>query len=169
MLELRQVDPAALSAGEFTGNVREAVEEHGVKLVVIDSLNGYLHAMPQEDLLLLHLHDLLTYLGQQGVTTIMVMAQHGFLGSRMATPVDTTYLADTVLLTRFFEYGGEVRRALSVIKKRTGGHERTIRELFFTADGLEVGEPLRHFSGILGGVPQPNVDGALERHDGARS
>jgi circadian clock protein KaiC len=168
-LEVRQVDPAELSAGEFAGNVREAVEQRGVKLVVIDSLNGYLHAMSEQNLLLLHLHDLLTYLGQQGVTTIMVMAQHGLIGSQMASPVDTTYLADTVLLTRFFEYGGEVRRALSVIKKRTGAHERSIRELLFTADGLEVGEPLRHFYGILGGVPRPSDDGALDRRDGVRS
>ncbi|MFL5505782.1 MAG: ATPase domain-containing protein, partial [Gemmatimonadales bacterium] len=167
MLELRQVDPAELSAGEFADNVREAVEKRGVKLVVIDSLNGYLHAMPEQSLLLLHLHDLLSYLGQQGVTTIMVMAQHGLVGSRMGTPVDTTYLADTVLLTRFFEFGGEVRRALSVIKKRTGEHERTIREFFFTRTGLEMGEPLRQFYGILGGEPHRNEDAEVQGTDGA--
>lgn len=167
MLELRQVDPAELSAGEFAGNVREAVEKRGVKLVVIDSLNGYLHAMPEQSLLLLHLHDLLTYLGQQGVTTIMVMAQHGLVGSQMGTPVDTTYLADTVLLTRFVEFGGEVRRAMSVIKKRTGDHERTIRELCFTEKGLELGEPLKQFYGILGGTPHPSEDAEVHRPDRA--
>ena len=167
ILELRQVDPAELSAGEFAGNVREAVEQRGVKLVVIDSLNGYLHAMPEQSLLLLHLHDLLSYLGQQGVTTLMVMAQHGLVGSQMGTPVDTTYLADTVLLTRFFEFGGEVGRALSVIKKRTGEHERTIREFFFTRTGLEMGEPLKQFYGILGGEPHRNEDAEVQGTDGA--
>jgi circadian clock protein KaiC len=143
------------------------VEQRGVKLVVIDSLNGYLHAMPEQSLLLLHLHDLLSYLGQQGVTTLMVMAQHGLVGSQMGTPVDTTYLADTVLLTRFFEFGGEVRRAMSVIKKRTGEHERTIREFFFTRKGLEVGEPLKQFYGILGGTARPSEDAEVQRPDGA--
>jgi circadian clock protein KaiC len=167
MIELRQVDPAELSAGEFAGNVREAVEQRDVKVVVIDSLNGYLHAMPEQNLLMLHLHDLLSYLGQQGVTTIMVMAQHGLIGSQMASPVDTTYLADTVLLTRYFEFGGEVRRAISVIKKRTGSHERAIRELYFSADGIEVGEPLRHFYGILGGIPRPSDADEVQGQGGA--
>ncbi|HEX5817460.1 MAG TPA: ATPase domain-containing protein [Gemmatimonadales bacterium] len=163
IIELRPVDPAELAPGEFAGTVRQAVEERGVKLVIIDSLNGYLHAMPEEKLLLLHMHDLLSYLGQQGVTTIMVMAQHGLLGSQMSTPVDTTYVADTVVLTRFFEDLGEVHRALSVIKKRTGTHERTIRELSFTPHGIDVGEPLRELRGILAGVPEPQHDGDQRR------
>ena len=108
--------------------------------------------MPAERLLLLHLHDLLSYLGQQGVVTIMVMSQQGLVGSQVLAPVDTTYLADTVLLTRFFEHDAEVRRAISVIKKRTGAHERSIRELQLTSAGLDVGEPLRSFPGILGGT-----------------
>ena len=152
-IHLRQVDSAELTLGEFAGAVRVAVEEHGVKVLVIDSLNGYLQAMPEQKLLLLHLHELLTYLGHKGVTSIMVMAQHGLIGSQMQAPIDTTYLADTVLLMRYFESTGEVRRALSVIKKRTGAHERTIREMRLSSHGIEVGEPLREFQGVLTGVP----------------
>jgi len=152
-IQLRQVDSAELTPGEFAGAVRVAVEQDGAKVIVIDSLNGYLHAMPEQQLLLLHLHELLTYLGHKGVTTLMVMAQHGLIGNQMQSPIDTTYLADTVILLRYFESGGEVRRALSVIKKRTGAHERTIRELRLTSHGIDVGEPLREFQGILTGVP----------------
>jgi circadian clock protein KaiC len=122
-------------------------------LIVIDSLNGYLNAMPSEQFLTLHLHELLTYLGQRGVTTMLLMTQHGIVSPDAATPVDASYLADTVMLMRYFEAAGEVRQAISVIKKRTGRHERTIRELSFDK-GLVVGEPLRNFQGVLTGTPQ---------------
>lgn len=151
-MTLRQVDPGAMSAGEFAHIVRCAVEEDEAGLVVLDSLNGYLNAMPSERYLTLHLHELLSYLGNKGVTTLLLMAQHGMVGSVVEGPVDASYLADTVLLLRYFEATGEVRRAISVIKKRTGRHERTIRELRFQ-DGLAVGEPLREFQGVLSGSP----------------
>jgi circadian clock protein KaiC len=151
-LTLRQVDPAELTPGEFAHAVRRAVEHGKTRIIVIDSLNGYLNAMPSERLLTLHLHELLSYLGQQGVTTLLLMAQHGIVGAGIQTPVDASYLADTVLLLRYFEAAGEVRQAISVIKKRTGRHERTIRELRFDG-GLAVGEPLREFQGVLGGTP----------------
>jgi circadian clock protein KaiC len=150
---VRQVDPAEMTPGEFAHEIRKSVEEDGTKLVILDSLNGYLNAMPSENLLPLHLHELLAFLGQKGVTTIMVMAQHGLLGTETIAPVDMTYLADTVLLFRYFENRGEVRQALSVIKKRTGRHERWIRELKFADDGPKVGEPLTQFQGILAGSP----------------
>ena len=137
-----------LSAGEFAHPVRQAVEEQKCRLVVIDSLNGYLNAMPSERHLTLHLHELLTYLGQQGVTTLLLMAQHGLVGASFQVPVDTSYLADTVILMRYFEAVGEVRQAVSVIKKRTGRHERTIGELRFEdGKGIVVGEPVREFQG----------------------
>ena len=147
-----QVDPAELSPGEMAGTVREHVAR-GVKIVVLDSLSGYQNAMPEEQFLLLQMHEMLTYLNQQGVLTILVLAQHGLVGT-MQSPVDLTYLSDTVLLLRFFEAEGELRRAISVIKKRTGGHEPTIREYRIDNGGVRVGEPLRQFSGILTGVPK---------------
>jgi circadian clock protein KaiC len=147
-----QVDPAELSPGEMADTVREHVKD-GVKLVVLDSLSGYQNAMPEEQFLLLQMHELLTYLNQQGVVTILVLAQHGLVGN-MHSPVDLTYLSDTVLLLRFFEAEGELRRAISVVKKRTGGHEPTIREYRIDKAGIRVGEPLRQFSGILTGVPK---------------
>lgn len=121
--------------------------------MIIDSLNGYLNAMPEERFLTIQMHELLTYLNHRGVVTLLVMAQHGFLGTSMATPVDVSYLADTVLMLRYFEAESEVRRAVSVIKKRTGAHENTIRELKITSQGLRVGEPLTKFRGVLTGVP----------------
>ena len=130
------------------------VEEFDTRVVVIDSLTGYLNAMPSEKLLALHLHELLSYLGGQGVTTIMLMALHGLLGASPTSPVDASYLADTVLLLRFFETRGEVRIALSVIKKRTGEHERSIRELRFEKGGMRIGEPIKGFLGVLSGNPQ---------------
>lgn len=151
MMELRQVDPAELSPGEFSHAVRQAVEVDGATMIVIDSLTGYLNAMPNDRLFTLHLHELLTYLGQRGVTTLVVLTQHGFLGD---TPgIDASYLADTVLLLRYFEAFGELRQAISVVKKRTGRHERTIRELKFEG-GVTVGEPIVSFQGILTGTPQ---------------
>jgi circadian clock protein KaiC len=149
----QQIDPAELSPGEFTHLVRLAVERDGARLVVIDSLNGYLQAMPDERFLTAQMHELLTYLNQQGVVTLLVMAQHGFLGAQMVSPVDVSYLADTVMLLRYFEAAGAVRRAISVVKKRTGFHEDTIRELRLTSKGIKVGEPLTAFHGVLTGVP----------------
>jgi circadian clock protein KaiC len=151
-LLIRQVDAAELSPGEFAHAVRRMVEEHNAAIVVIDSLNGYLNAMASEKLLVLHLHELLTCLGQLGVTTLLILAQHGFSGGQMQVPVDASYLADTVLLLRYFEAQGTVRQAVSVIKKRTGKHERTIRELRID-NGLHIGEPLESFQGVLTGNP----------------
>jgi len=153
LIKIQQVDPAELSPGEFAAAVRSAVDVDGAKIIIIDSLNGYLNAMPEERFLSVQMHELLTYLNQQGVVTMLVMAQHGFLGSHMITPVDVSYLADTVLMLRYFEARGAIRRALSVVKKRTGPHEPTIRELEIRPDGLRVREPLSQFRGILTGVP----------------
>jgi circadian clock protein KaiC len=151
-LFIDQVDAAELSPGEFSHRVRERVDLSGVKTVVVDSLNGYQAAMPEEQSLLLHVHELLQYLNRQGVTTFLTVAQHGLVGD-MKSPVDITYLADTVLLLRYFEAAGRVRRALSVIKKRSGTHEDTIREYRITGNGVEIGEPLTGFQGVLRGVP----------------
>lgn len=153
LLHAQQIDPAEMSPGAFAHEVRRAVEE-GAHVVVIDSLNGYLNAMPQESFLTTHLHELFAYLNQKGVLTIMVVAQHGMLAAGAVGDVDVSYLADTVLLFRYFEANGEVNQALSVLKRRTGPHERTIRELKIDSKGVQVGEPLRHFRGILSGVPQ---------------
>ncbi len=151
-LTLQQVDPAELSPGEFAHAVCEAVEG-GARLVILDSLNGYLQAMPDERFLTAQMHELLTFLNQQGVVTLLVIAQHGFMGS-MSSPVDVSYLADTVVLLRYFEAAGAIRRAISVVKKRTGRHEDTIREMRLSASrGVEVGEPLTAFRGVLTGVP----------------
>lgn len=152
-LVLRQVDPAELSPGELAYYIRGMVEEFDTRVIVIDSLTGFLNAMPSERLLALHLHELLSYLGGQGVTTIMLMVQHGLVGSAGEAPVDASYLADTVLLLRFFESQGAVCTAISVIKKRTGVHERSIRELRFGEDGMTIGEPI-NFVGVLSGTPQ---------------
>ncbi|MDY3556389.1 ATPase domain-containing protein [Gemmata sp. JC717] len=161
-LTLQQVDPAELSPGEFAATVQRAVDgadgHAPAKVVVIDSLNGYLHAMPEEDFLTAQMHELLTYLGHKGVVTFLVLAQHGMIG-QMQTPVDTTYLADTVVLFRYFEAAGEVRQAVSVVKKRSGRHERTIRELKLDG-GIRVGEPLKAFRGVLTGTP--TYDGGAE-------
>ncbi|EYD75046.1 Circadian clock protein KaiC [Rubellimicrobium mesophilum DSM 19309] len=151
----RQVDPAELSPGELIGLVRHNVEREGARIVVLDSLSGYQHAMPEEQHMMLQMHELLTYLNQQGVLTILVLAQHGLVG-HMQTPVDLTYLSDTVLLLRFFEAGGQLRRAISITKKRTGGHEPSIREYRIDDGGIRVGLPLRAFTGVLTGVPTYN-------------
>jgi circadian clock protein KaiC len=153
LLHAQQVNPAELSPGAFAQEVRRAVEEDAAKVVVIDSLNGYLSAMPEERFLITHLHELFAYLNQRGVLTFMVVAQHGMLGSMM-TEVDVSYMADTVLLLRYFEMDAEIRQAISVFKKRTGAHERTLRELKITAAGIQVGEPLVGFRGIMTGVPE---------------
>jgi circadian clock protein KaiC len=151
-LQVLQVDPAVISPGELAARVRSAVEDDKVRLVVLDSLNGYLTAMPHEEFLHLHLHELLTYLNQQGVMTMMVLAQHGLIGP-MGTPIDVSYLADSVIITRFFEALGNIRKAISIIKKRSGPHEATVRELSMSADGLVIGPPLEDFQGVLTGVP----------------
>jgi circadian clock protein KaiC len=153
-LHAQQVDPAEMSPGAFAHEVRRVVEA-GAQIVIIDSLNGYLNAMPEERYLTTHLHELFAYLNQKGVLTIIVVAQHGMLASAAQhADVDVSYLADTVLLFRYFEAEGEIRQAISVFKKRTGSHERTIRELRINERGVHVGEPLRHFRGIMTGVPQ---------------
>jgi circadian clock protein KaiC len=157
-IRIKQVDPAELSPGELVHEIRQAVTQHGAKVVVIDSLNGYLNAMPDERFLIVQLHELLTYLGQSGVATLLVGAQHGLIGMQMQTPVDASYLADAVVLLRYYEAEGEVRQAISVLKKRGGAHERSIRAFSMDRRGLNVGEPLRHFRGILTGVPVP-IDG----------
>lgn len=162
-LTVRQVDPAELSPGEFTALVRAAVEQQQARVIVIDSLNGYLMAMPDDRYLLIQMHELLSYLGQLGVTTLLVVAQHGLLGS-MHAPVDITYLSDNVVLFRFFEANGQVRKAISVLKKRTGRHEDSIRELRTTARGIEVGPPLSEFRGILSGLPQISSPPPFERN-----
>ena len=153
-VRVQQIDPAELSPGEFAHMVRRAAEKDSVQVVVIDSLNGYMNAMPEERFLTAQLHEMLSYLGRRGVTTLMVVAQHGMIGSHMQSPVDTSYLADTVVLLRYFEYAGKVKKAISVVKKRSGRHEESIRELRFDGDGIHLGEPLAHFRGILTGVPQ---------------
>jgi circadian clock protein KaiC len=122
-------------------------------VIIIDSLNGYLNAMPDEQFLINQLHELLTYLGRRGVTTFMVAAQHGIVGENMMSPVDTSYLADSVVLLRFFEDAGKVKKAISVVKKRSGPHEESIREVRFSNKGITLGEPLTQYRGILTGVP----------------
>jgi circadian clock protein KaiC len=153
LIKLVQVDPAELSPGELTFLIREAVERDSVKIVAIDSLNGYLNAMPEERFLIIQLHEVLMYLSQQGVATLLIGAHHGILGSQLTTPVDASYLADAVILLRYFEARGEVRQAISVVKKRGGIHERTIREFGMHGGQIRVGEALRKFRGILTGVP----------------
>ncbi|WP_149538366.1 ATPase domain-containing protein [Siccirubricoccus phaeus] len=153
LVRIQQVDPAELSPGEFASLVRHSVEAESARIVVIDSLNGYLQAMPDERFLVLQMHELLSYLGQMGVVTILVLAQHGLVGP-MQSPVDLSYLSDAVLMLRYFEFEGEVRRALSVVKKRSGHHEHTIREFRLSAQGVAVGPPLREFSGVFSGTPR---------------
>jgi circadian clock protein KaiC len=149
---IRQIDPAEMSPGEFAHIVRQSVERDGVRAVVIDSLNGYMSAMPEERFLVLQMHELLSTLNQLGVVTILVLAQHGLMGP-MQTPLDISYLSDAVLMLRYFEAEGRVRRAISVVKKRSGVHEDTIREFRLTEQGVRVGPPLTEFQGILTGVP----------------
>ena len=158
LIDIRTVDPVELSPGEFAHKVRQAAEgEDGsgdpVKLVIIDSLNGYLNAMPEEHFLTAQLHELLTYLGNLGIITFLVVAQYGLLGQAMTSAIDTSYLADNVILFRYFEVDGEVRQLISVVKKRSGQHERTLREFRITPEGLVIGAPLTNFQGVLSGTP----------------
>jgi circadian clock protein KaiC len=158
LLAVQKIDPAQLSPGEFADLIRTAVKEKKTRVVVIDSLNGYIHAMPEETYLTLQLHELLAYLGGQGVVSILVLAQQGLMGN-MTTPIDLTYLADTVLVTRYYEAEAIIRKAVSVIKKRGGAHETTIRDLKLSSKGVEVGHPLVEYRGILTGTPMFTAEG----------
>lgn len=159
-IRIQQVDPGELSPGEFIYRIRGAVEKEAARVIVVDSLNGYLNAMPEERFLTIQLHEMLTYLGQQGVITLMVVAQKGLLGSGMQTPVDASYLADTVIALRYFEAKGALKRAISVVKKRSGMHEDTLREMRLGDGGIALGEPLHNFHGIMSGIP------AIAKDDG---
>jgi circadian clock protein KaiC len=163
-LEVRQIDPAELAPGELTQEVRSAVEERGVRLLILDSLNGYMHAMPEEHFLTLQLHELLSYLAQKGVITIVVVAQHGLVGTSVESPVDISYLADSVLVFRHIELAGELRKAVSMLKRRAGAHEFSIRQLKIDSTGINLGEPLHGFQGLLTGVPS-RVVGAGTRDE----
>ncbi|HKN85885.1 MAG TPA: ATPase domain-containing protein [Nitrospiraceae bacterium] len=162
LVQMRQIDPAEVSPGEFADELRKAVSRHGVRLVIIDSLNGYLHAMPEERSLVLHLHELLTYLAQHDVTTILILAEHGMVGGTQ-TSIEASYLADTIILFRFFEAEAAIRHAISVLKKRRGRHEKTVRELIIgetgAGTGIEVGPPLRRFRHVLSGTATYSGDG----------
>jgi circadian clock protein KaiC len=164
-LHVRQIDAAEVLPSQFANIVRRCVEEDGATVVVIDSLNGYLNAMPEERALVIQLHELLTYLNNHGVATFVVATQSGMLGTNMRNPVDTSYLADAVLLFRMYEHQGAVRKAVSVIKKRSGRHEDTIRQLWFDDKGVHLGPPLMHLRGVLTGVPV-EVAVAHEREGG---
>ncbi|MGZ3304437.1 MAG: ATPase domain-containing protein [Asticcacaulis sp.] len=157
LIEIRTIDPAEMSPGEFAHRVRQAAEgradKPAVKIVVIDSLNGYLNAMPEERFLTAQLHELLTYLGHLGIVTFLVVAQFGLLGQAMTSVIDTSYLADNVILFRYFEASGEVRQLISVVKKRSGQHERSLREFWISNEGIRIGAPLQDFQGVLTGTP----------------
>jgi circadian clock protein KaiC len=150
---VRQIDPVEISPGEFAHVVRESVERNGARVVIIDSLNGYLNAMPQNNYLTSQLHELLSYLNNRGVATFLVVAQSGMMGSNMASPVDASYLADSVVMLRYFEHAGKIKKAISVLKKRTGAHEESIRELTFDSRGIHLSEPLLRLRGVFSGVP----------------
>jgi circadian clock protein KaiC len=160
-LAIQRVDPAELSPGEFACKVRESVEDRMARVVIIDSLNGYLNAMPSDRFLIVQMHELLSYLGERNVLALLVLAQHGLVSTAAQAEIDLSYLADTVVLLRYFEAAGAVRQAISIIKKRVGLHEHTIRELLITDGGLRIGPPLRDFQGVLTGTPR--YKGAEER------
>ncbi len=150
---VQQIDPAEISPGEFAHRVRQAVERDGARVVVIDSLNGYLNAMPEDKFLTAQLHELLSYLNNHGVATFLIAAQSGMLGPTMRSPVDASYLADAVVMFRMYEHAGSVKKAISVVKKRSGLHEESIRQLRFDSKGVHLSEPLMHLRGVLTGVP----------------
>jgi circadian clock protein KaiC len=156
LIALQQVDPAELAPGEFVHRVREEVEERNARVILIDSLNGYLNSMPGDRFLLIQLHELLTYLGHRGVATILVSAGQGLFSTQPHEEIDVSYLADSVIVLRYFEAHGEVRKAIAVVKKRSGRHETSIRELRLGAGGIQLSEPLREFRGVLHGVPVIN-------------
>jgi circadian clock protein KaiC len=167
LLFFEQINPAELSPGEFVQHVRDTVEKRGATIVIVDSLNGLLNAMPEEQYLIMQMRELLAYLNHRGVASIMVLAQAGLIGATMTSPVDLSYLADNVLLLRFFEARGEIRKSLSVVKKRGGIHEQSIRELSFAKGQIEVGKPLTDFRGLLTGTPlylddEPVLGGARD-------
>jgi circadian clock protein KaiC len=152
-LIIEQVDPGVTSPGEFSHRVSRLVEAEGVRLVAIDTLNGYLNAIPSIDAPVIRMHELLSFLDERGVATLIVLAQHGTVGSTMSAPVDLSYLADAIVSLRFFEAAGEVRKAIAVVKKRTGTHETSIRQLMLGPDRIRVGSPLKEFRGVLTGIP----------------
>jgi circadian clock protein KaiC len=150
---IERVDPAEMSPGELVAKVQDYVEKKDARVIVFDSLNGYLQSMPGEHFLAVHLHELLAYLNNRGVLTLMVLAQAGTIGAQMHSAIDVSYLADNILLLRYFESHGEVRQAISIIKRRAGPHERTIRELRLGPDRIHIGKPLNEFQGVLSGTP----------------
>ena len=152
-IAVRQIDPAEFSPGELAHDVRAAVEDHGARLIVIDSINGFLTGMPDESHLAMHLHELLTYLALRNVVTILTLNQHGLVSADPHSPVEVSYLADSTLLIRYFEAGGAVRRAASLLKRRFGPHEVLIREMKIGPPGIQLGHPLREFRGVLTGQP----------------
>ena len=152
MIDMRHVDPAEISPGEFAYEIKNAVIERKVRIIIIDSLSGYMQAMPDEKFLMLQLHEMLSFLRQQGTVVILTLAQHGLVGD-MHSAIEATYIADTVIMLRYFEVGGRVKKALSVVKKRSGIHEDTLREFRIDQTGMRVGEPLEEFQGVLTGVP----------------
>lgn len=154
LVAVRQVDVSEMPPGEFSHVVRRAVDDHDVKIVVIDSLSGYIHSMPTAQALAVQLHELLSYLSQRGVLTFLILTVHGVSGQQVTTEVDASYLADTVILMRHFEAAGRIRRCISVVKKRHGRHETTIRELMMGPTGIQIGPVLAEFSGVLTGTPQ---------------
>jgi circadian clock protein KaiC len=149
-LHVREIDTAEVSPGEVAGMLREAVEG-GAGAVLLDSLTGYFHSMAHSEMLLAQMHEMLNYLGRHGVLALLVVAQHGLVGPRTETPTDVSYMADTVVLLRYFEAAGQVRKGISVVKKRHGGHERSVRELRLSDEGIEVGAPITDFRGVLSG------------------
>jgi circadian clock protein KaiC len=173
---IRRIDPTELSPGQFAEMVRQAVEVSGARVVIVDSLNGYLNAMPEERALNVQLHELLSYLNNHGVATFLVAAQAGLMGPNMRNPVDASYLADAVVMFRMYEHQGRVKKAISVLKKRSGAHEESVRQIWFDGQGVHLGEPLLHLRGVLTGVPEeigepadPEApDGALEPTPKAR-
>jgi circadian clock protein KaiC len=160
---IRKLDPAEVSPGEFAFLVQQAVEQDGARVVIMDSLNGYLNSMPEERALTSQLHELLTFLNNHGVATFIVAAQSGLMGPNMSSRIEASYLADAVVMLRMFEHGGKVKKAISVLKKRSGTHEESIRQIWFDEKGIHLGEPLLHLRGVLTGVP---VDTRLESADG---
>jgi circadian clock protein KaiC len=152
-ISIERVDPAEMTPGELVANVQQHIEENNVRIVILDSLNGYLQSMPGEEFLAVHLHELLAYLGNHGVLTLMVLAQAGMLGSSLQSAVDVSYLADNILLLRYFEAQGAVRQAISTVKRRSGSHEHTIRELKLGPNRIHIGAPLKEFHGVLTGTP----------------
>lgn len=168
LIRLQQIDPAELSPGEFTANVQKSVEVDGARIIVIDSLNGYMNAMPDERFLILQMHELLSYLGQRGVLTILVLAQHGLVGP-LEAPLDLSYLSDAVVMLRYFEVDGTVRRAISVVKKRSGRHEHSVREFSLSNQGIKLGPPTLGFTGVLAGSPYFSITPAMSKADGSNS